>query len=126
MQIAAAFHDIGIWTAATFDYLAPSVQQATIYLQQCNLAHLGPEVTALIEQHHKLSRYCGCFASVEVYRRADTVDVTLGLRRFGLSRSLVRDVQQAYPTLGFHRMLAQLAARQWLRTPWRPLPMVRL
>ena len=32
MAIAAAFHDIGIWTAGTFDYLEPSVRVAAAYL----------------------------------------------------------------------------------------------
>ena len=32
VQIAGAFHDLGIWTARTFDYLAPSVRLARDYL----------------------------------------------------------------------------------------------
>ena len=34
LAIAAAFHDLGIWTAHTFDYLAPSCGLAAAYLQQ--------------------------------------------------------------------------------------------
>ncbi|MFC5410200.1 hypothetical protein ACFPMF_12820 [Larkinella bovis] len=30
--IAAVFHDIGIWTDRTIDYLAPSIAQASQYL----------------------------------------------------------------------------------------------
>jgi hypothetical protein len=32
IAIASAFHDIGIWSARTFDYLAPSVSLAREYL----------------------------------------------------------------------------------------------
>ncbi|HBK71031.1 MAG TPA: hypothetical protein DDZ39_05130 [Flavobacteriaceae bacterium] len=33
--IAAAFHDIGIWTHS-FDYLEPSIKQASDYLKEIN------------------------------------------------------------------------------------------
>jgi hypothetical protein len=32
IAIAAAFHDLGIWTDGTFDYLQPSVKLASDYL----------------------------------------------------------------------------------------------
>jgi hypothetical protein len=32
IAIAAAFHDLGIWTARTFDYLAPSIELACSHL----------------------------------------------------------------------------------------------
>ena len=34
IAIAAAFHDLGIWTADTFDYLPPSIELATDYLRR--------------------------------------------------------------------------------------------
>ncbi len=68
--IAAAFHDLGIWTAGTFDYLGPSIRLARDYLESVNLNHLEPEVEAIIVQHHKLTSYRGPFAStVETFRR---------------------------------------------------------
>jgi hypothetical protein len=124
--IASAFHDIGIWTDRTFDYLAPSVRQAQRFLETRGFENLGPEVRALIEHHHKLRPYTQGFAdNVEPYRRADLVDVTLGCVRFGLARSYVRSVKARLPDAGFHRRLAALTLQQTLRTPWRPLPMLR-
>jgi hypothetical protein len=97
--IAAAFHDIGIWTDGTFDYLQPSANRAGTYLELHGLVHLQAEVAVLIHEHHKLRSCRGEFAHLaEIYRRADYVDVSCGL-------------------------LLKLTARQFLRTPLRPLPM---
>jgi len=124
--LAAPFHDLGIWTAKTFDYLEPSVALAMAHLQRLGLEHEGPQVRAVITQHHKLRPYRGPFANtVELYRRADWVDVSLGVLRFGLPREHLRAVRAAFPDAGFHWCLATLTARQFLRTPLNPLPMLR-
>jgi hypothetical protein len=126
VMIAAAFHDLGIWTARTFDYLEPSVRLAQAHLAGLGREHLGPEVAALISEHHKLRPFTGAYAAtVEAFRRADLVDLSLGLLRGGLPASFVHAVKAAFPNAGFHRRLVQLTARQFLRTPWRPLPMLR-
>ena len=126
VSVAAAFHDLGIWAARTFDYLAPSVRLAQEYLSGAKLEHLSREVEAIIVWHHKLSRYRGEFAStVERFRRADLVDVSLGVIRFGVPRSFVRAVRQAFPNAGFHWRLLALTGRRVLQAPLRPLPMLR-
>eukprot|EP00981_Chlorochromonas_danica_P007317 scaffold1672_cov155-Ochromonas_danica.AAC.5 len=38
LAIALAFHDIGLWTAHTVDYLDPSIRVAHNYLDQVNLS----------------------------------------------------------------------------------------
>lgn len=124
--LAATFHDLGMWTDATFDYLDPSVQIASRHLAAIGQSRLLPEVGALIVEHHKLGRYRGPFAErVEPFRRADWVDVSLGLLRSGLPLGYVRAVQQALPDAGFHAELALRTLDQFGRTPWRPLPMLR-
>jgi predicted metal-dependent HD superfamily phosphohydrolase len=126
VQIAAAFHDLGIWTDDTLDYLPPSIALATEYLESQQRSDLKEEVSALILEHHKLRRYRGaCAESVEAFRQADLVDVSLGLVRFGLPRSFVKTVQSTFPDHGFHSMLMKLSARQLIRSPLRPLPMFR-
>ena len=126
VQIAAAFHDLGIWTDDTLDYLPPSIALAIEYLDSRQRADLKDEVSALILEHHKLRRYHGaCVDSVEPFRQADLVDVSLGLVRFGLPRSFIGTVRSTFPDHGFHSMLMKLSARQLLRTPLRPLPMFR-
>jgi hypothetical protein len=124
--IAAAFHDLGIWTDRTFDYLAPSCRLAHEYLVSRGLEPSWPEVALIIQQHHKLRAYRGPFAlSVESFRRADLVDVSLGLIRFGLAPQFVRSVRGALPNAHFHARLVALTGRQFLRSPLHPLPMVR-
>lgn len=126
VQIAAAFHDLGIWTDGTIDYLEPSVQQAMEYLASRQLTDLGDEVTALILEHHKVRPYRAAHAlSVEPFRRADVIDVSLGLMTFGLPRAYIKTVKATFPNHGFHRMLIRLTARQFLRSPLKPLPMFR-
>ena len=122
--IAGAFHDLGIWTHRTFDYLAPSMDLASRHLSAIGRLALDEEVRALIYEHHKLGRYDQQFAgTVESFRRADLVDLSLGVIRSGLSREFVRSVRRALPNAGFHRRLVALSLRQFVRSPWRPLPM---
>jgi hypothetical protein len=126
VQIAAAFHDLGIWTDDTLDYLPPSVRLANQYLDHQQRQDLSEEVSALILEHHKVRPYLSaCAASVEPFRQADVIDVSLGLVRFGLPRALIKTVQSTFPDHGFHRMLMRRSARQFIRTPLRPLPMFR-
>lgn len=126
VQIASVFHDIGIWTAHTFDYIGPSKQEATCYLKCSHKRHLIQEVELLIEKHHKLRKYRGMFSHrVEPFRRADTVDLCMGLIRFGLPPSYMQDVMAAFPNCGFHKRLASFAIRRAIQSPLSPLPMVR-
>jgi len=72
IAIAAAFHDLGIWTARTFDYLQPSVVLASDYLAASSRQQWIPEVAAMILEHHKVFPYRGeAERFVEPFRRAD-------------------------------------------------------
>src|SRR5262249_25802944 len=126
IAIAAAMHDLGIWTAHTFDYLPPSIELATAHLRRGGRAEWTAEITATIGEHHKLSmdRENPDWL-VEPFRRADAVDVSRGVIRFGLPRSLLRQVFSTWPDAGFHRRLAQLALQRLQSHPLSPLPMVR-
>ena len=124
---AAAFHDLGIWTDATFDYLAPSVRLAAAHLARSGRAEWTEEVTAMILEHHKVSRYRGDPRwLVEPFRRADWVDVSKGLITFGLPRRTLQRIFSAWPSAGFHARLVQLELQHLRTHPWNPLPMMRL
>lgn len=126
LSIAAAFHDLGIWTAGTFDYLAPSTELALAHLEHTGRAAWRSEIAAMIEVHHKVTAWQGRSDwLVEPFRRADWIDVTLGLRHFGIGRELVSAVRAAWPDAGFHWRLVTLAARRLATHPLRPLPMLR-
>lgn len=127
IAIAAAFHDLGIWTEGTFDYLQPSAALASAYLAGAGKAEWVPEITEMILQHHKISRYRGNPEwLVEPFRRADWVDVTRGLLSLGLSRKLIGTVYSAWPSAGFHKRLVQLELAHIRKHPLNPLPVFRL
>lgn len=127
MQIAAAFHDLGIWTERTFDYLPPSEKLAQAYLAREGKAEWTAEITAMIGEHHKITRYRQEPAAlVEAFRKADMADVSVGLVRYGLPRAFVREVRAAFPNAGFHKRLVQLFGRQMMTHPLRPMPMMKL
>lgn len=122
--VAAAFHDLGIWTHHTFDYLPPSIELSSAFLAKAGLSNLEPEVRVIINEHHKVQPYEGPFSpNVEAFRKADLIDLSLGIIRFGLPRTYIRSVRLALSNAGFHRRLGVLTMRQLVRTPLRPLPM---
>ncbi len=64
--IAGAFHDLGIWTARTFDYLDPSSKLAHDFLAAQGLEPLWPAVDLIIQQHHQLRPYAGPFEASDM------------------------------------------------------------
>jgi len=97
--IAGCFHDLGIWSDRTVDYLPPSVAREKDYLAQHALERWSPEIELMIAIHHKLRRYQDHrYPLVEVFRRADLVDVSLGLLRCGVTGAYIRRVRQQFLT----------------------------
>jgi hypothetical protein len=83
-----------------------------------NLNHdCGPSPNYAIEDGSQLS--------VESFRRAGWIDVTVGLRRFGIPRPFIARLFATWPDAGFHRRLVQLALDRFRTHPLTPLPMVR-
>jgi hypothetical protein len=127
LSAAAAYHDLGIWTARTFDYLQPSINLASAYLARSDRVGWTAEITTMILEHHKVQPYRGNPDwLVEPFRRADWIDVTCGVRRFGVPRSTIRPLFAVWPSAGFHRRLAELAIDRLRTQSWNPLPMLRL
>jgi len=125
IAIAVAFHDLGIWTAGTFDYLPPSRQLACAYLTTHGLDAWISEIETMIEQHHKIAPYRGEHARLtEAFRKADLADVSLGLLAGGLPGAFVADVRRAFANAGFHRFLAVQFGRRLRTHPFNPAPMV--
>ncbi|HSW11323.1 MAG TPA: hypothetical protein VLI06_00700 [Solimonas sp.] len=124
--VALAFHDLGIWTDGTFDYLAPSARRMRDWV-----AAQAPDldadlIEAMILQHHKITPWRGeRREAVEALRRADWIDVLLGMAGYGVSRQFRREVMAALPDAGFHWRLVQLSSRRLLTRPWSPMPMMR-
>lgn len=126
IAVAAVFHDLGIWTNHTFDYIGPSVAIAREHLVARGMVDWITEIEAMIVDHHKVTPSHGNPQSlVESFRRADWIDVTRGLRRFGLQPSFIAAVDAAWPNAGFHRRLVQLTIDRLWKHPLTPLPMVK-
>ena len=141
IAVAAVFHDLGIWTNHTFDYIAPSVTLAREHLAARGMADWIPEIEAMIVDHHKITPSRahphpstiarGALSGVEgqslveSFRRADWIDVSRGLRRFGLPRKFIAAVAATWPSAGFHRRLVELTIDRFFKHPLTPLPMVK-
>ncbi len=101
---AGAFHDLGIWSAGTADYLPPSIALARAYLAREGLDDwagdraddrpASPRSAPLSRSRHPL---------VEIFRRGRSRrDVSLGIVRRGLPVSFVGEIKRALPNAGFH------------------------
>ncbi|MCK9283157.1 MAG: hypothetical protein M0P39_02625 [Rhodocyclaceae bacterium] len=124
--VAAAFHDLGIWSDHTVDYLPPSIALAKAYLLEHDLASWSEEIALMIDEHHKLRpsrnpRY----PLVEVFRRGDLVDFSLGTVKWGLPGAYVARVKATFPNAGFHKRLLQLAGSWFAEHPLSPPPFVK-
>lgn len=122
--IAGCFHDLGIWSADTFDYLPPSINLAKDYLVTSGREAWRDEISTMIDLHHRI-RKCEEGSLVEVFRKGDLVDFTLGLFKCGIPSEYVREVKQQFPNKGFHKQLVHRACRWTLRHPLNPVPVLK-
>lgn len=126
IAIAAVHHDIGIWTAKTFDYLEPSIKTAKKYLIENNSEDWIDEISMIIEMHHKRSVYKGIFSdSVESFRRADLIDITKGKKDFGIDTNFLEKNYQNYPMMGFRGLIFKKFIKNLFLHPFNPLPMMK-
>ena len=124
--IASVFHDIGIWTDQTFDYLDPSIEQAKIYLTETNRTDWIEEISLIIYWHHKMSRYRGTHGEiVENFRKADWIDVSLALLTFKSDKKKINETRKRFPNLGFHMFLIKETIKNLFRHPLNPLPVFK-
>lgn len=126
LKVAAVFHDLGIWTERTWDYIEPSLDLAEHWLMDNGRDDLKPIVARLIREHHGLSARGEAKDPVEVFRRADVIEVWFGLRRYGLPYAEYRKQLKLHPEAGLHTMIVTKFFKNLVRHPLRPLPMFKL
>jgi hypothetical protein len=119
--LAWAVHDLGIWTAGTFDYLMPSADLAAKHASEFGITDIEHART-MITDHHKLRPAHDDVT--ETFRIADRIDVSRGLLRRRVARSDIKAAVAELPYLGFHAFLARGLTQYALRHPRRPLPML--
>ncbi len=122
--IAGCFHDLGIWSDKTFDYLPPSIALAEKYLQKNNLEKWFPEIELMIGLHHKLGNSQENHL-VETFRQGDLVDFSLGFFKCGLPKSYIKNVKNQFPNAGFHKTLVKLAGGWFIKHPLNPVPVLK-
>jgi hypothetical protein len=97
LAIAAAFHDLAAFD--TLDYLVPSIAAQDAWLRQTGRDSWSDELALIVAEHHRLSRYDANRPHaplVEAVRRADLIDVSQGLIRFGIPSSYVKEVRATF------------------------------
>jgi len=125
-MIAGVFHDIGIWTEHTVDYIEPSISPAMEYLETHQLVSWKDEIRLMISEHHKLRTYSGDYQNmVELFRKGDLMDFSLGLAKFDLSRTYIKEMKSALPNAGFHKGLIKKASKWFVCHPLNPAPMMK-
>eukprot|EP00484_Ammonia_sp_Unknown_P026316 CAMPEP_0197024652 /NCGR_PEP_ID=MMETSP1384-20130603/5156_1 /TAXON_ID=29189 /ORGANISM="Ammonia sp." /LENGTH=252 /DNA_ID=CAMNT_0042453069 /DNA_START=30 /DNA_END=788 /DNA_ORIENTATION=+ len=112
LQIAAVFHDIGLWTEPNLSHPAPSCEEAKKYLKAHELESWSAgDIEQMILDHHNLTPCSVPLA--EVFRKSDWIDISFGMRRFGLHKEDVQLIMDTFPNLDFHpdpRRLALIIA----------------
>ncbi len=124
LAIAAAFHDLDIWAKGTMDYLNGSSELAIDHLKRYETSLLVDEMKFIIENHHKLNRIKGNMEA-EAFRKADLVDLTGGFIKFNIPKSIIREIENKYPRLGFTKLVTKKVLKWAIRHPLKPFPMIR-
>lgn len=124
--IAGAFHDLGIWSDKTWDYLGPSNAIAQRWLSENGREDLQPIVARMVHEHHSLRARGDATDPVEVFRRADVIEVWFGLRRYGLPFRAYRAQLKLHHEAGFHAALVVEFFKNLVRHPLKPAPMFKL
>jgi len=124
--IAGCFHDIGIWAEKTIDYIPPSIPPAKKYLIQNNLEHWTEEIILMIKEHHKIRPYKNNnYPLVELFRKGDLVDFSLGMVKFNVPKDYIKKVKKTFPNSGFHKGLVIKLSSWFLKHPFNPAPMMK-
>jgi hypothetical protein len=124
--IAACFHDLGIWTDITLDYLPPSIILAKSYLHKKGLDNYSEEIELMIAFHHKLRKYSKTdHFLVEIFRQGDLIDVSMGIVTFGVSKESINKIRGEFPNAGFHVGLIRPGINWFYRHPLKPVPFLR-
>jgi hypothetical protein len=121
LAIAAAFHDLSAFD--TLDYLVPSIEAQDAWLQQTGRAAWSDELALIVAEHHRFSGYGPTrpYAPlVEAVRRADLVDVSQGLIRFGIPRSYVKEVRAAFDASAFFKRVIPSGTLRAIRRLQQP------
>jgi len=108
---ASLLHDVGLYPCAAHG--APYVVDSRRYAEEVlrDRGWPGPRLHACldaIECHHDLRPQWHRGPETELLRRADMIEVSGGLLRFGVPRDEVHAIFRQVPRTGFYREIARL------------------
>ncbi|AQA04882.1 HD family phosphohydrolase [Mycobacterium sp. MS1601] len=121
LAIAAAFHDLAAFD--TLDYLVPSIEAQDAWLTATGRQGWSEELAQMVAQHHRLTTYGSGLPYaplVEAVRRADLIDVSQGVVKFGLPKSYVAEVRETFDAGVFFKRVIPLGALRAVRTRQQP------
>jgi hypothetical protein len=125
LAIAVSFHDLAAFD--TLDYLVPSIVAQDAWLQRTGRTQWSAELAVMVAEHHRFTRYAAPrphAVLVEAMRRADLVDVSQGLVRFGLPGAFVKEVRGSFDAGVFFKRVIPAGVVKTVRT-WQPLGFLR-
>ncbi|WP_165485311.1 HD domain-containing protein [Protofrankia symbiont of Coriaria ruscifolia] len=125
LRVAALMHDIGVLEPpGRTAYVTVGAERARDQLESCGWqAERIRSCADAVERHHELRRQIGRGVEVEAIRRADLIDLSSGLIRFGVLQADVQAVSTRHPRRGFTVALARIVGGLVLHAP-RSLPAV--
>src|ERR1700712_5361601 len=121
LAVAAAFHDLAAFD--TLDYLAPSIAAQDAWLKQTGRDAWSDELALIVAEHHRMARYGAdrpYAALVEAVRRADLIDVSQGLIKFGLPASYVKEVRASFDASIFFKRVIPMGTLNAVRKFQQP------
>jgi hypothetical protein len=81
----------------TVDYIPPSVFEVKRYLSETGRQEWSEEIGLMVEMHHKVRTYkTDRYPLVELFRRGDLVDFSLGFFKFGIPCAYVERGQKGH------------------------------
>jgi len=114
LLIAGLLHDVGLYDAASHGgvYVKEGAEFTAAILRDHGWDEQRIRLCFdAIERHHELRSQWDRGAEVELIRRADLVDLSDGLVRFGLSREWIRDLFRSVSRDGTYRTIGFEVAR---------------
>lgn len=126
LATAAAFHRIAIWSHESMDYVQPSIEAAARFLAETKRKDWIFDVSLMISEHHKLSKFRGPSADlVNAFRVSVWMDITCFKLPHRVHKPYIESLLESFPRMGFHKRLWELARIWAFQHPFRPLPMVK-
>lgn len=123
LEVTIAYHDLGIWTNKTMDYLEPSWQLAKAYVEKHQLDIDLNHLELIIKGHHKLGVISNS-PLAEHLRKADQIDLSFGTISHGIDKVGAKQIRAMFPNHGFQMKVLRKVTAYAFCHPLKPFPML--